>query len=218
MNIEEIKAQLDNYRNEGKKLFATSSFQTQSVPLLHMLSKIDNTIPIFFINTGYLFPETIVYKDKIALEFGLKIIDTKPLVPKNLQKDSAGNLLFTSTPDYCCYLNKIQPLDTVLAEYDVWINGIRADQNDNRKNMSVEEKAPFNVTRFHPMLDWTKQMIFQYIKENNLPRNPLDDKGYLSVGCEPCTRKFDPNMDERTARWFGMKKTECGLHTDLVVK
>jgi len=218
MKFEEIKIKLEEYKKQEKKLFATSSFQTHSTVLLHIISRIDNTIPIYFINTGFLFPETIRYKDLIAKEFGLTIIDTKPLIPKNLQKDQAGNLFFTSDPDYCCFLNKIQPLDSVLADNDVWINGVRADQTEVRSKMNIEEKSKFNVTRFHPMLDWTKQEIYKYIKENNIPHHPLDAEGYLSLGCEPCTRKIKLGQDEREARWFGLNKTECGLNTDLVEK
>jgi len=216
MEIELIKEKIQEYKLQNKKIFATSSFQTHSIVMLHIISKIDNSIPIYFINTGFLFPETILYKDKIGKLFNLTIKDTNPLVPKNLQKDMAGNLFFTSDPDYCCYLNKIQPLEPVLYEHDIWINGVRADQTETRSKMQIEQNAKNNVTRFHPMLDWTKQKIYKYIKENNLPHNPLDEKGYVSIGCEPCTRKISINDDERTSRWFGLNKTECGLNTDLV--
>ena len=216
MKIDEIINKLEEYKRDGKKIFATSSFQTHSVVLLHIISVIDKTIPIYFINTGFLFAETVSYKDKIAELLDLKIIDTVPLIPKNLQKDLAGNLFFTSDPDYCCYLNKIQPLDPVLAENDVWINGVRADQTEVRSKMKIEEESKYGVIRFHPMLDWSKQEIFKYLKKYNIPHHPLDDKGYMSIGCEPCTRKIDLNGDERAARWFGLNKTECGLNTDLV--
>lgn len=218
MNVEEIERHIKLYKHQGKKLFATSSFQTQSVVLLHIISKVDNSIPIYFLNTGYLFPETTLYKDILKKQFNLNIIDLKPSVPKILQKDNQGNLLFTSDPDYCCYLNKVQPLDSVLAEHDVWINGVRADQSKVRSEFFVEDFAPHNVLRYHPILDWTKQMVWSYIKENNLPRHPLNDKGYVSIGCEPCTRKISLNDDERAGRWYGMNKTECGLNTDLVIK
>lgn len=216
MNFEQIKTKLEQYKEEGKTIFSTSSFQSHSIVLLHIISRIDPSIPIYFINTGFLFPETIKYKNQIAQEFGLNIIDTKSMVPKSQQKDSEGNLLFTSDPDYCCFLNKVQPLDLVLADHDIWINGVRADQSAVRKEMEVEQKAPHNVIRFHPMLDWSKQEIYRYLKEYNLPRHPMDSQGYDSIGCEPCTRKMIPG-DQRGGRWFGMKKTECGLNTDLVI-
>ena len=108
----------------------------------------------------------------------------------------------------------MQPL---LERFDIWVNGVRADQNANRKNLNVFENTPQGGTRFHPMLDWSKQEIWQYIGIMDLPRHPLDAKGYVSIGCEPCTMK--PTMgDEREGRWVGQNKTECGLHTELVSK
>jgi phosphoadenosine phosphosulfate reductase len=218
MTFDDIGYRLSDYKSQFKKIFATSSFQTQSVVLLHIISRIDATIPVYFLNTGYLFPETIKYKDLISGMMRLNIIDLRPNIPKNLQRDSQGNLLYTSDPDYCCHLNKIQPLDSILAENDVWISGIRANQSEVRKQMLVEEKAPHNVIRFHPILDWSNKMIYDYINEFNLPRHPLDEAGYVSIGCEPCTRKINLNEDERTGRWYGLKKTECGLHTELIQK
>jgi phosphoadenosine phosphosulfate reductase len=101
-------------------------------------------------------------------------------------------------------------------QHDIWINGIRGDQSKVRQGMDVEQPAPHNSIRFHPMLDWTSRMIFEYRKAHSLPHHPLDDQGYTSIGCEPCTRKLSPDMSEREARWFGLNKVECGLHTDLV--
>ena len=218
MTFEEIKKQIYKYKEEGKTMFTSSSFQSHSIVLLHILSRIDKTIPIHFINTGFHFPETISFRDKVTEEFGLNLIDKKPSTPKSLQKDSKGRLLFTSDPDYCCHINKVIPMDEGLAEYDIWINGVRADQSATRKAMQVEQAAPHNTIRFHPMLDWTSKMIYEYQKEFNLPRHQLESQGYLSIGCEPCTRKFDLEMQEREARWFGMNKTECGLHTALISK
>jgi len=217
MKFDEIKERILQYEQEGKKLFATSSFQTHSIVLLHIISRISPKTPIYFINTGFLFPETIKYKDLLAKEFGLNILDVKSSIPKSQQKDSLCRIFKDSDPDYCCFLNKIQPLDSILAENDVWINGVRGDQTEVRKAMNVEEKSKFGTIRFHPMLDWTKQEIYAYIKEHQLPKHPLDKKGYMSIGCEPCTRKVILG-DERSSRWYGLNKTECGLNTDLVSK
>ncbi|MEQ8926245.1 MAG: phosphoadenylyl-sulfate reductase [Fulvivirga sp.] len=219
MTFEEIKSKIEQYQREGKRLFTTSSFQSHSIVLLHILSRIDKSIPVVFINTGYHFPETVEFRDKVTREFGLtNVIDLRPDVPKFMQRDSEGRLLFTSDPDHCCYLNKTQPVDGLLLRHDVWINGVRGDQSAVRKAMKVEQPAPHDSIRFHPMLDWNAKMIYQYQKEFNLPKHPLESNGYLSIGCEPCTRKVDPEMMEREARWYGMNKTECGLHTDLVSK
>jgi phosphoadenosine phosphosulfate reductase len=216
LEVAQIQKQLEAYRERGLKLFSTSSFQTHSVVLLHILSQTDRSIPIYFINTGYHFPETVAYRDKIVDLLGLNLKDIYSDVPRNMQKDAAGRLFFASDPDFCCHLNKVQPLDTLLPKYDVWINGVRADQSAVRKAMKVEQPAKYGVVRFHPMLDWSSRTIETYLKEHKLPRHPLESQGYLSIGCEPCTRKFDPNMSEREARWFGLNKTECGINTELV--
>jgi len=218
MKFEEIRAKIEDYRSSGKKMFTTSSFQSHSLVLLHMLSRIDKSIPVYFINTGYHFPETVQFRDQIAELFGLPIVDLKSDVPKFMQRDPEGKLLFTSDPDHCCYLNKTQPMDGILRSNDVWINGVRADQSAVRAAMKVEQPAQHGSIRFHPMLDWNSKMIWEYQKEYNLPKHPLEEKGYVSIGCEPCTRKLDPEMQEREARWFGLNKIECGLHTDLISK
>jgi phosphoadenosine phosphosulfate reductase len=218
MEISLIKQYIEGYKEKGLKLFSTSSFQTHSIVLLHILSRIDNTIPVYFINTGFHFPETIIYRDQITELMNLNLIDLHSSTSKHMQRDASGRLLFTSDPDFCCHLNKVQPLDTVLADFDVWINGVRADQSDVRKRMKVEQPAPHGTFRFHPMLDWNSRMIEQYLKEHKLPRHPLEASGYFSIGCEPCTRKFDAEMLERESRWYGLKKTECGLHTELINK
>ncbi len=218
MKIEQIKSYIDSYKERGLKLFTTSSFQTHSIPLLHIISTIDKTIPVYFINTGYHFPETVAYRDQIAELLGLNIISISSPTPRSAQKDAEGKLLFASDPDYCCHLNKVVPMEPILAEYDVWINGVRADQSKVRQGFSIEEKAPYNTLRFHPMLDWDMKTITKYMKEHQLPKHPLEDAGYMSIGCEPCTRKFDLESYTREGRWFGLNKTECGLNTELVKK
>lgn len=218
MTFEGIKEQLGKYKADGKKMFTTSSFQSHSIVLLHILSRIDKNIPVVFINTGYHFPETVGFKDMVAEKFGLTVTDLKSNTPKFMQRGADGRLLFTSDPDYCCYLNKTQPVDALLMQNDIWINGVRADQSAVRNSMKLEQPAPHGAIRFHPMLDWNAKMIYQYQKEFDLPKHPLENSGYMSIGCEPCTRKVDPEMMEREARWYGMNKTECGLHTDLISK
>ncbi len=214
-----FRDKLGDYKSKELNLFASSSFQTHSIPMLHVLSQIDKTVPVYFLNTGYHFPETLNYRDQITTVFGLKLVNIESPISRIRQRDSLGNLMYTSDPDQCCYFNKTLPMEPVLSENDVWITGVRKDQNANRSNFDYEIKGAHNTLRFHPMLNWSKQMIWHYIKTNNLPRHPLDDKGYISIGCEPCTRKmtFD-DIDERQGRWQGMKKTECGLHTELVVR
>ncbi|MBT4162977.1 MAG: phosphoadenylyl-sulfate reductase [Gammaproteobacteria bacterium] len=211
-----IVERLNAYLDEGKKVFATCSFQTQSMPLLHMISRVDRDIPVYYTNTGFLFPETIRFSEQLGQSLGLNIIPLRPEVTKIRQMDHQGRFLYTSDPDHCCYLNKVQPLEPVLIEYDIWVNGIRADQSEVRAQMSEEEAAPNNCMRYHPMLEWDSRMIHYYRKNHDLPEHPLEAQGYLSIGCEPCTTKFLDDANERNSRWFGMNKTECGLHTTLV--
>lgn len=218
MNPTAIQEKIESYTKAGKRLFTSSSFQSHSLVLLHILSRIDKSIPVYFINTGYHFPETIKFRDHITGLFGLNTIDLMSEVPKYMQRDGEGKLLFASDPDHCCYLNKTQPMDGILRTYDVWINGVRADQSAVRAALKEEQPAPYGTVRFHPMLNWSAKMIWEYQKEHNLPKHPLEEKGYISIGCEPCTRRLDPAMQEREARWYGLKKVECGLHTELVSK
>lgn len=218
MDSNQILARLKAYQNAGKKLFTTSSFQTHSLVLLHIISQLERSIPVFLINTGYLFPETLQFVKRVSLEFGLQLVEIESLVPKVLQRGQDGRLLFASDPDQCCELNKVQPMDSLLREYDVWVNGVRRDQSAVRQLMREEETAPHNTLRFHPMLDWDNRKIYDYIRSNDLPRHPLDAQGFQSIGCEPCTRRIDAHTAEREARWFGLNKVECGLHTDLILK
>ena len=217
-DIKPIQSKIAEYQKKNKRIFATSSFQSHSIPLLHLLSKIDNSIPIYYLNTAYLFPETIQFKDDLANRLGMNFIPLRSPLPKSQQRDKNGQLLFTSDPDYCCYLNKTLPLEPLLKSMDVWINGIRADQNSYRAGLKEEEATPQGALRYHPLLEWSSKDIHDYRVQYDLPAHPLEKKGYLSIGCEPCTRNVFEGNDERSARWFGMNKIECGIHTDLIKK
>ncbi len=217
MEIFPIVQKIKGYQKTGKRLFATSSFQTHSVVLLHIISRIDPAIPVYFINTGYHFAETIRFRDEVTRLLGLNMINLNPYVPKVMQRNAQGNLLFTNDPDYCCYLNKVQPVEALFSFYDIWINGVRADQNQFRKQMAEEMPARDDTLRYHPLLNWDQQSIEQYISRYNLPVHPLEERGYKSIGCEPCTRPARKD-DQRAGRWNGMKKTECGLHNELINK
>ena len=206
---------LKKYESEGKKVVASSSFQTHSIPMLHIISKLEATIPIYFLQTGFHFPETIQYKNQIAELYNLNVIEIESAVPKSMQRDSKKQFYFVSNPTYCCHINKVVPMDEVMREHDVWISGVRKDQSKTRSDFSLEAAGPHNSTRFHPMLNWDEKMIWNYVHEHNIPHHPLEAQGYFSVGCEPCTAPSFTADGERAGRWAGMKKTECGLHTEL---
>lgn len=213
MDFAEFEQRIVAYQEAGKKVFASSSFQTHSLPMLHMIGRMRVDVPVVFINTGYLFPQTLQFRDRIAAEFGLNVINVRPQIPRIHQRDAHGNLYFTSDTDRCCFLNKIQPMEPVLHEYDVWITGVRGDQSNTRASMQVEQPAPHGCVRLHPMLDWSAKRIHEYRMEFDLPEHPLEKDGYFSIGCEPCTVRL--GADGRGGRWYGQNKTECGLHTDL---
>jgi phosphoadenosine phosphosulfate reductase len=210
-NILLFNKQLDDYKRSNKKCFVTSSFQTQSVPLLHIISKVDNTIPVYFIDTAFLFAETYQFKEKLQRELKLNIIDIKSPIPHSQQLDSNGFFHYASNPDHCCYLNKVMPLDSLLKENNVWMTGVRKDQTLNRATMEMEEPCKFGSIVFRPMLEWTSKDIYDYIREYDLPKHPLEKSGYVSIGCVPCTT-IGIGMDNRESRWQGQNKTECGLH------
>lgn len=222
---EHFEGKLSQYRNSGKRLFASSSFQTHSLPMLHLLGRFAPETPVYFLDTGFHFPETLAFREQIPQRLGITVMDLRSPVGKLGQRDAAGQLLFASDPDHCCYLNKTLPMETVLPRYDVWISGLRRDQNSHRKQLGEEAPGPHGSLRWHPMLDWTSKMIWEYRKIYHLPEHPLEAKGYLSVGCEPCTARWLGQEDhqnteaaDRSGRWAGLKKTECGLHTDLIAK
>lgn len=215
--VQDIHAKIRSYSGKGLKLFVTSSFQPQSPVLLHIISQVDKSIPIYFLNTGYHFPETLAFKEQLKRALGITITDLFSHMPKNQQRNESGRLLFTSDPDYCCFLNKIQPMEPLLMQNDVWISGVRSSQSAVREQMKQEEPAKYGAMKYHPLLGWSSKMMYQYMSLHQLPRHPLEAEGYLSVGCAPCTKRIDPDalFDDRSGRWAGLKKSECGLHTDL---
>jgi phosphoadenosine phosphosulfate reductase len=202
------------YRARGLRCFASSSFQTHSVPMLHLLRACAPEVPVYFLDTGFHFAETLAYRDRVADWLGIAVRTVRSPITKLQQRDGAGQFWFATDPDYCCYLNKTLPLEPVLAEHDVWITGVRRDQSDVRRALAPEEPGPSGTIRCHPMLDWDRRLVWRYVADHDIPRHPLDALGYDSVGCEPCTRRALPG-DERSGRWAGLRKTECGLHTEL---
>ncbi|MDA9589744.1 phosphoadenylyl-sulfate reductase [Opitutales bacterium] len=208
-----IAAQLAEFEQAGQRCFLSTSFQSNSVVLLHLISEIDPNIPIYFINTGYHFPETLKFRDELMRRFSLRLIELRSDVPKCSQISRNGRLLFVERPNYCCYLNKVLPLIPIKSEYDVWISGLRRGQSSHRANLLKVGVEDSGKTKYLPILDWTQEMVDAYVAQYELPFHPLHEQGYLSVGCEPCTRPvMNSGQDSRSGRWQGLTKTECGLH------
>jgi phosphoadenosine phosphosulfate reductase len=196
----------------------SSSFQTQSMPLLHMVSRILPDMPVLFIDTGYHFWETLMFREQIATEWNLNIVD--------LYRDSRWDIFVRQNtrtlpiedPNLCCYLHKVQPMQNVLKNFKVWISGIRRDQTSARANAQILELLDDGLLKINPLLNWTKADVKRYAEEHHLPSHPLLEKGYRSVGCAPCTIAIGMNDDERAGRWAGKDKVECGLHTTMFSK
>jgi len=196
----------------------SSSFQTQSIPLLHMISRIKPEIRIFFLDTGYHFWDTLLFREQMGYEWQLNIVD--------LRRDERWNEYFKynrhSLPNedanLCCYLNKVQPMQKAMHGLKAWISGIRRDQTRERANAQFIEVQKDGLVKVNPLLNWTGKDIRAYISTHDLPSHPMYDKGYRSIGCSPCTQPVSDDQDERAGRWVGRGKTECGLHTNLFQK
>lgn len=192
-------------------LVVTSSFQTQSLPLLYLISRITPNTPIFFLDTGFHFKETYEYASRLKRSLGLNIQYLKPLMPRDEFLLKNGKL-YESDSNMCCYLNKVEPLQRALTGKLAWISGIRRDQTPQRAQTPIISMQSNGLYKVCPLVHWTQAHVDAYITRFNLPKHPLFDKGYLSIGCEPCTRVVLPQDDPRSGRWAGAQKTECGLH------
>ncbi|HEY71879.1 MAG TPA: phosphoadenylyl-sulfate reductase [Thermoflexia bacterium] len=196
------------------KAIASSSFQTQSVPLLHIIAQVCPEMPVIFIDTGFHFLETLAFRDELQARYGLNIVVVRPAVRKSQLLERYGGGLYRRDPDLCCYINKVEPMQRMLVGMSAWVSGVRRDQTTHRSSLRVLELQPTGLLKIHPMLNWTKQEVWEYIERHRLPYHPLYPAGYLSVGCAPCTRPISTSEEERAGRWAGTEKTECGLHTE----
>ena len=196
------------------KLAITSSLQTQSVPLLHLVSRICPNVPVLFLDTGFHFPETIAFKDQLKRQLGLNVIELTPLMGHQQFRQQHAKL-HTTNPNMCCYLNKVEPLQRKLKGFSAWISGIRRDQTEHRAKtpiLGIQQNGLFKVC---PMVAWKDIDIANYIDRHRLPRHPLHDAGYKSIGCHCCTKAVAKDANPRSGRWVGREKTECGLHDSM---
>jgi phosphoadenosine phosphosulfate reductase len=198
----------------GPDVAAISSFQTQSVPLLHLISQVTPQLPILFLDTGFHFTETLMYRDRLTQDLGLKVQVLTPEMGHDGFKRQHSDL-FRRNPDLCCYINKVEPLRRAMQGLKAWISGIRRDQTPQRRHTPIIAKQANGLYKICPLATWTRRDVWQYLHDHNLPEHPLLAQGYLSIGCAPCTQPVDAGQDERAGRWNGQDKTECGLHIDL---
>jgi phosphoadenosine phosphosulfate reductase len=200
-------------RHQPRRAFATSSFQPGSVVLLHIIATRAPWLPVYFLDTGYHFPETLRFRSRLAREWGLVVRDLRSALSRSEQRSADGRLLFAADPDRCCHLNKVAPMEALLASHEVWVSGVRSSQSATRAAMAEEEVGRGGILRVHPMLRWHARDLWAYRVAYDLPAHPLEDAGYASIGCQPCTRSLlSADLDDRGGRWTGQKKTECGMH------
>jgi len=202
------------------RIAMTSSFGPESGTLLHMVSQIDPNIAVLFLETGYHFPETLAYKDRLVKLFGLRqVIDLRAEPKKKAEVvEQYEGVPYERNPDLCCQINKVEPLDLAIKGYDAWMSGIRRRQTDFRKSIRIVEEYEGEIFKISPLANFTSRDAWWYLKERQIPQHPLYEKGYLSIGCRPCTRPVQEGDDERSGRWAGKAKKECGIHTFKEVK
>lgn len=189
-----------------------SSFGAESAVLLHLVAQIDAATPVFFLDTGKHFPETLTYRDTLAATLGLtNLITLHPDEAELAARDATG-LRWSYDPDGCCDLRKVRPLAAALLPFDATISGRKAFQSATRSNIPFFELDKDGRIKVNPLAQWTKADLDAYIAAHDLPPHPLVAQGYPSIGCAPCTSKVQPGEDPRAGRWRGWDKTECGLH------
>jgi phosphoadenosine phosphosulfate reductase len=193
-------------------LAVVSSFGTESAALLKVMADVDPAIPVIFLDTGWLFEETLAYRDTLIATLGLRDVRSiKPLEATLSHVDPDRELWF-SDPDACCRIRKVEPLARALAPFDGWINGRKRFQGGLRATIPVVEDDGIRL-KFNPFANVSREAIQAIYAAAKLPLHPLAEKGYLSVGCMPCTSRTSADEDARAGRWRGRPKTECGIHT-----
>ena len=188
-----------------------SSFGADSVVLLHLVSEIAPDLPVLFLDTQMLFPETLDYQRAVAGRLGLRDVRTIRARALRLAQADPANLLHRTDPDACCALRKTEPLTRALAPFDAWFTGRKRAQSDSRAGLPFAEADGPRI-KLNPLADWTAADLNRHIDAHALPRHPLVARGYPSIGCAPCTAPVRPGEDARAGRWRGQSKDECGIH------
>jgi len=201
--------------NRSAQLCLTSSFQAEDMVVAHVLKKRIPDVPVLFLDTEYHFAQTYEYRDKMARQWSLNLLNVLPQATVE-EQESAFGILYRTEPTRCCQLRKVEPLMRALEPFDIWFTGLRREQSPTRKNLKKVElhRLPTGKTLWKVSLlaDWTWEQVWQYVNANEIPSLPQYEEGYLSIGCQPCTSlPADPN-NPRSGRWGGTK-LECGIHT-----
>ncbi len=210
---EVLAASIERY---GPKIVLACSFGAEDVVLLDMVHRINPSVPLFYLDTEFFFPETYALRDRVIAHYRLQpqqVIQMKSLLTPERQAAQHGEALWTRHPDQCCELRKVEPLIRVLKGFDAWITGIRRDQSSTRANAKlIEWDQKFQLAKVNPLAAWTWEDVWTYIRVHEVPYNELHDRSYPSIGCTYCTSPVNLGDDPRAGRWKNFTKTECGLH------
>lgn len=193
------------------RIALVSSFGTEAAILLHMVAQIDPYTPVMFLETGKHFPETLQYRDTLVRELGLCNTHTVTPRPAILEADDPDGELHKRDTNLCCHVRKTLPMLAALRVYDCWITGRKRHQSSTRSELTLYEAEDCRI-KVNPLVDWNPEMLREYFAKHDLPEHPLMARGYLSVGCAPCTKAVKPGEDPRAGRWADSDKTECGIH------
>ena len=195
-----------------ERLALVSSFGTESAALLKVMADVDPAIPVIFLDTGWLFEETLAYRDTLVAALGLRDVRSVKPERETLRREDPDRELWFCDPDACCRIRKVEPLKRALAPFGAWINGRKRFQGGLRTAIPVVEDDGIRL-KFNAFANVSREAIETIFKAAGLPPHPLAASGYLSVGRMPCTSRTAPDEDERAGRWRGRSKTECGIHT-----
>jgi phosphoadenosine phosphosulfate reductase len=196
----------------GEQHYIACSFQKTSSVTLHLATEINPAARFFYLDTDVLFPETYETRDRLAEHFGIEFHRYHNLTIAE-QAEQYGDELWKREPDSCCGLRKVEPMRQALSSVDVWVSGIRRGDSSNRSSApKFAWDKRFGLWKLNPLADWSERDVWNHIRENRIPYNPLHDRGYPSIGCTHCTQPVGPGGDPRDGRWVGTAKTECGIN------
>lgn len=193
------------------RITLVSSFGAEAAALLHMVARIDPAMPVSFVDTGRLFGETLRYRDTLVRALGLRAVRTVRPDPARVRAADPELMLWRQNADVCCFVRKVEPMQRALEGFDAWITGRKAYHGGERKGLPHIEALEGRV-KLNPLARWTKDDLDDYFAAHDLPRHPLEEEGFLSIGCLPCTDRVAPGEDPRAGRWRGQDKSECGIH------
>lgn len=205
-------------RSGLERIAIASAFQAEGTVVIHMATRIRPDVPILFLETGFQFGETLAFKQRLTGSMDLNVIELVGEYSNARQEAEFGPRLYERDAELCCEINKVRPMFEALRGLDAWITSVRRDSSPTRAETPILERYELepahDIVKVNPMANWTKPQVWRYLKDHDLPHNPLYDLGYSSIGCAPCTRLRFAGEPERAGRWAGIAKWECGIHTN----